>query len=275
MHDVLERLAVEVSGDPGAQPMVFAQGFGCDQTLWRFVAPAFRAEYRIVTFDFVGAGRSDRSAYDPARYATLGGYADDILDSCRRLDLRDVVLVGHSVSATIAMLASIEEPDRFSELILVAPSPRYLDDPPDYHGGFARSDIDALLGMMDVNATGWAAYLAPLVMGNPDRPELSRDMEATFCDIDPVMARQFAEVTFLADNRGDLAKVSVPSLIIQVSNDVVASMDVGRYLHARLADSTFRVIEGTGHCPHVSHPSETISLMREYLHGRRARLAPA
>jgi sigma-B regulation protein RsbQ len=129
--------------------------------------------------------------------------------------------------------------------------------------------------MMDVNATGWAAYLAPLVMGNPDRPELSRDMEATFCDIDPVMARQFAEVTFLADNRGDLAKVSVPSLIIQVSNDVVASMDVGRYLHARLADSTFRVIEGTGHCPHVSHPSETISLMREYLHGRRARLAPA
>lgn len=272
MQDVLERLAVQDAGSPTAQPMLFAHGFGCDQTLWRFVAPAFEADHRVITFDYVGAGRSDRSAYDPARYASLEGYADDVLEICRALDLRDVILVGHSVSATVAMLASIVEPDRFSELILVTPSPRYLDDPPGYRGGFARADIDALLGMMDVNATGWAAFLAPVVMGNPDRPQLSADLEATFCAIDPVMARQFAEVTFLADNRADLAKVSVPSLIIQVSDDVVAPMHVGRYLLDRLADSTMRVIDGTGHCPHVSHPEQTIEVIRDYLRTRRAQV---
>ena len=265
MIDVLERHAVRVSGDRARQPIVFAHGFGCDQLLWRFVAPAFEDEHFVVTFDYVGAGRSDRTAYDPTRYASLDGYAADIVDICRALDLRDVVLVGHSVSATIALLASIAEPELFSELVLVTPSPRYLDDPPEYRGGFARPDIDALLGMMDVNATGWAEYLAPVVMGNPDRPELTSDLETTFCSIDPVMARQFAEVTFLADNRADLARVSVPSLILQVSDDVVAPMEVGRYLHERLANSTFRVIQGTGHCPHVSHPGETISLLREYL----------
>jgi sigma-B regulation protein RsbQ len=275
MTDVLERLAVQVSGDPEGQPMVFAHGFGCDQTLWRYVAPAFARDHRVVTFDYVGAGRSDRSAYDPVRYAGLQGYADDILEICQRLDLRDVILVGHSVSATVAMLASIAEPERFNELVLVTPSPRYLDDPPDYRGGFARPDIDALLGMMDVNATGWASFLAPVVMGNPDRPELSTELETTFCSIDPVMARQFAEVTFLADNRADLARVSVPSLILQVSDDVVAPVEVGRYLQAHLADSTFRLIDGTGHCPHVSHPSETISVIREYLRERQAQLAPA
>lgn len=262
---MLLRHAVQVTGDPRNQPMVFAHGFGCDQALWRFVAPSFTEDHLVVTFDYLGAGRSDRSAYDPIRYRALDGYAQDILAICRRLELEDVILVGHSVSATIAMLASIAEPGRFSDLVLVAPSPRYLDDPPGYRGGFARADIDGLLQMMDVNATGWAAYLAPVVMGNPDRPDLATDLEATFCSIDPVMARQFAEVTFLSDNRDDLARVSVPSLILQLSDDVVAPMEVGRYLHARLAASTFRVIEGSGHCPHVSHPTETIRAIREYL----------
>lgn len=263
--DILERHAVRVTGDPAGQPIVFLHGFGCDQTLWRFVAPAFERDFRVITFDYIGAGKSDRSAYDPARYATLESYADDVLKICDALELDDVILVGHSVSATIAMLASIAEPERFSDLILITPSPRYLDDPPGYRGGFAATDIEALLGMMDVNATGWASYLAPVVMGNPDRPELSADLEETFCSIDPVMARQFAEVTFLADNRNDLARVTVPSLIVQVSNDVVAPMQVGRYLAGRLHESTFRVIEGTGHCPHVSHPQETIDLVRAYL----------
>lgn len=267
--DVLTRHAVRVTGRPDARPIVFAHGFGCDQTLWRFITPAFEDEFRVVTFDYIGAGKSDRAAYDPKRYSSLHGYADDILEICRGLDLEDVTLVGHSVSATVAMLASIAEPALFDSLVLVTPSPRYVDDLPDYRGGFSRADIDGLLGMMDVNATGWAAYLAPVVMGNPDRPELSADLEATFCSIDPVMARQFAEVTFLADNRADVAKVSVPALILQVSEDVVAPMAVGQYLHERLPASTLRVIQGTGHCPHVSHPEETTRLITEFLRARK------
>ena len=265
---MLRRHAVRETGNADGRAMLFAHGFGCDQSLWRFVTPAFEQDYRVVTFDYVGAGKSDRSAYDPERYSTLDGYADDILEICRALDLRDVVLVGHSVSATIAILAAIAEPDRFSELILVTPSPRYLDDPPDYRGGFSREDIDGLLQMMDVNAVGWASYLAPVVMGNPDRPELASDLEATFCSIDPVMARQFAEVTFRADNRADLAGVRVPSLIIQCSNDAVAPMEVGAYLERHLPGSTLRVIEATGHCPHVSDPDKTIAVMRDFLGSR-------
>ena len=245
--------------------MLFAHGFGCDQSLWRFVAPAFEADFRVVTFDYVGAGRSDRAAYDRERYATLGGYADDVLEICRALDLREVVLVGHSVSATVAILASIADPDRFSNLVLVTPSPRYLDDPPGYRGGFSKADIDGLLEMLDANAMGWAAFLAPVVMGNPDRPELTEDLEATFCSIDPVMARQFAQVTFLGDNRADLGKVNTPSLIIQCSRDAVAPTEVGAYMQRALKDSRLRTIEATGHCPHVSHPAETIEAIQSYL----------
>ncbi len=245
--------------------MVFLHGFGCDQTLWRFVAPAFEADHRVITLDYVGAGNSDRSAYDPEKYASLDGYAADVLDICRALDLRDVVLVAHSVSAMVAVLASIAEPGRFGELIFVSPSPRYLDDLPDYHGGFSEADIDGLLQMLDVNSMGWAAFLAPIVMGNPDRPDLASDLETTFCSIDPVMARQFAKVTFLADNRADLPKVTIPSLVIQCKDDAVASMDVGLYVHHEVPNSAFRVIEATGHCPHVSHPEATVSTIRDYL----------
>lgn len=279
MPDVLARHAVRVSGRPDGDPIVFAHGFGCDQTLWRFIKPAFERDFRVVTFDYIGAGRSDRASYDPARYASLQAYADDILEICHALELEDVTLVGHSVSATVAMLASIAEPGLFDSLVLVTPSPRYIDDPPGYIGGFSRADIDGLLGMMDANATGWAAYLAPVVMGNPERPGLASDLEATFCSIDPVMARQFAEVTFLADNRADVGNVSVPSLLLQVSDDVVAPMAVGQYLHDRLPENTLRIIEGTGHCPHVSHPVETTRLMLEFLRvrrrARRAEVTPA
>ena len=265
MNDVLRRHAVRVTGKPDGQPMLFAHGFGCDQTLWRFVAPTFEADYRVVTFDYVGAGASDRAAYDRERYSTLQGYADDVLEICRALDLREVVLVGHSVSATVAILASIAEPERFPDLVLVTPSPRYLDDPPDYRGGFSEADIDGLLELMDVNAMGWAAFLAPVVMGNPDRPELATDLEKTFCSIDPVMARQFAQVTFRADNRPDLARVSTPSLIIQCLNDAVAPMEVGEYVHDEIRGSAIRVIDAVGHCPHVSHPQQTIDAIRAYL----------
>ena len=249
--------------------MVFAHGFGCDQTMWRFVAPAFEADFKVVTFDYIGAGDSDRSAYDPDRYGALQAYADDILAICDALDLRDVILVGHSVSATIAMLAAIARPDLVAHLVLVTPSPRYVDDPPGYVGGFTAADIDGLLDVMDANATGWAQQLAPLVMGNPDRPELSKDLETTFCSIDPVMARQFAEVTFRADNRDDLAGVTTPSLIIACTDDLVAPVEVCAYVQERLPDSTLHTIDATGHCPHVSHPRETIAAIETYLAARR------
>ncbi len=264
MNDVLRRHAVQVTGDPDGQPMLFAHGFGCDQTLWRFVAPAFESDHRVITFDYVGAGRSDRSAYDPERYSTLNGYAEDILEICRALDLHDVILVGHSVSAVMAVLASIAEPERFSDLVLVAPSPRYLDDLPGYRGGFAEADIDGLLDMMDRNALGWAEFLAPIVMGNPDRPELTTGLQETFCSIDPVMARQFARITFKADNRQDLAKVTTPTLILQCTQDAVAPVEVGAYMHEQLAGSALRMIDAIGHCPHVSHPIQTIEAIRAY-----------
>ena len=257
--------------------MLFAHGFGCDQTLWRFITPAFEQDHRVITFDYVGAGLSERTAYDPERYSTLDGYAADILEICRALDLRDVILVGHSVSAVIGILAANREPARFAELILITPSPRYVDDPPEYRGGFTRADIDGLLEMMDVNATGWAAFLAPIVMANDDRPALASDLEATFCSIDPVMARQFASVTFLADNRADLSRCTTPSLIVQVRDDAVAPMAVGEYVHQHLANSTLEVVDATGHCPHVSHPKETTAVVRRYLaqRTRQQEVAPA
>lgn len=266
--DVIQRHAVRVSGKLDGRPMVFAHGFGCDQTLWRFVAPAFEVDHRVITFDYVGAGASDRAAYDPERYSSLDGYADDLLEICAALDLHDVALVAHSVSTMVAVLASIKDPQRFTDLILITPSPRYLDDLPAYRGGFAAADVDGLLAMMDVNAMGWAQYLAPVVMGNPDRPELAAGLEDTFCSIDPVMARQFAEVTFRSDNRSDLSKVTTPSLIVQCSNDVVAPREVGAYLREHLAGSTLHEIDATGHCPHVSHPTQTVAAMRAYLEAR-------
>ena len=265
--DVLVRHAVRVSGNPRGQPILFAHGFGCDQSLWRFVTPAFEEHHRVVTFDYVGAGASDRTAYDTERYASLDGYASDVLDICRALDLRDLVILGHSVSAMIVMLATIREPDRFSDLVLITPSPRYLDDD-GYRGGFSTADIEGLLDLMDLNAMGWASFLAPIVMGNPDQPALTADLEATFCSIDPVMARQFARVTFLADNRGDLASVSVPSLIVQCTRDVVAPMEVGAYLHEHIPHSTLAILDASGHCPQVSHPATTTALIKDHLRAR-------
>jgi sigma-B regulation protein RsbQ len=261
---VLARNNVRVFGQ-GTQPMLFAHGFGCDQNMWRFVTPAFEQDYRIVLFDYVGSGKSDLAAYDAARYATLAGYAQDVLDVCHALDLRDVIFVGHSVSSMVGVLAANREPERFSQLILVGPSPRYINDPPEYVGGFERADIEGLLETMERNYIGWANFLAPAIMKNPDRPELSQELEASFCSTDPVIARRFAEATFFADNRADLASVRVPSLIIQCSDDMIAPLAVGDYLRRELRGSTLIVLEATGHCPHMSHPEETIRVIRDYL----------
>ncbi len=247
--------------------MVFAHGFGCDQNMWRFITPAFENDYRIVLFDYVGSGHSDLKAYDRTRYGTLDGYAEDLLDVCRALDLRDAIVVGHSVSGIVAVLAAKREPHRFARLVLIGPSPRYINDT-DYVGGFDRADIDGLLETMEKNYIGWANYLAPAIMANPDRPELAGELAESFCSTDPIIARRFAEVTFLSDNRDDLANVSVPSLILQCSADIIAPPEVGEYVHRHLRLSTLRVMEATGHCPHMSHPEETIRAMQEYLGGK-------
>jgi sigma-B regulation protein RsbQ len=261
--DVLRRNNVRVSGK-GTQPLLFAHGFGCDQNMWRFITPDFEDDYKVVLFDYVGSGQSDLSAYDAMRYGKLDGYAQDVLEIIRALDLRDVIFVGHSVSSMIGVLAANEEPSRFDRLILIGPSPRYINDSP-YVGGFERKDIEGLFEMMDRNFVGWANFLAPAIIKNPDRPELGQELTDSFCSTDPVIARRFAEATFLADNREDLARVTVPSLIMQCSDDMVAPTEVGEYLHRELKGSTLRQMNATGHCPHMSDPEETVTLMKEYL----------
>lgn len=262
--DVIQRSHVVQSGT-GAQPLVFAHGFGCDQSMWRFVAPAFEASHRVVLFDHVGCGRSDLSAYSPQRHATLTGYAEDLVDILEHLDLRDAVLVGHSVSAMIAILAAIRVPQRVNRLVLVGPSPRYLNDPPHYVGGFERQDIDGLLALMESNLLGWANFLAPAVMGASSPAELTQELKESFCASDPVIARRFAEATFLGDNRADLPLLQRPALILQCSDDAIAPRVVGEYLHAHLRGSTLQVLQASGHCPHMTHPQDTIQAIRQYL----------
>ena len=271
--DVLERNNVRVSGR-GTQPMLFAHGFGCDQNMWRYVAPAFEDDYRVIVFDYVGAGQSDLSAYDERRYGSLDGYARDVLDIVHALDLRDVILVGHSVSSMIAVLAANAEPHRFARLILIGPSPRYVNDD-GYVGGFERADIEGLLDMMDRNYVGWANFLGPAIMKNPERPELAEELSTSFCSTDPKLARRFAEATFFADNREDLGHVSVPALIMQCSDDMIAPAEVGEYLRTHMPGSVFRQMRATGHCPHMSHPEETIEIMRDYLSHTPAAVTPA
>jgi sigma-B regulation protein RsbQ len=261
--NVLLRNNVNVLGT-GTRPMLFAHGFGCDQNMWRFITPAFERDYKVVLFDYIGSGKSDVSAFDPHRYSTLDGYAQDVLDVCAALDLRDVIFVGHSVSSMVGVLAAKREPARFSQLIMVGPSPRYINDV-DYVGGFDRPDIEGLLDLMDKNYIGWANFLAPVIMKNPERPELTEELHESFCSTDPKIARRFAETTFFADNRADLADVPVPSLIMQCAEDAIAPVEVGRYLFRTMPGSTLRLMKATGHCPHISHPEETIEAMKEYL----------
>jgi sigma-B regulation protein RsbQ len=267
VDDVVTRHNVTVGGVPDGQPMLFAHGFGCDQHMWRHLAPRFADRFRTVLFDHMGAGRSDLSGYEPGRYATLDGYADDVLRICEALDLRDVVFVGHSVSAMIGVLAANREPDRFAHLVLIGPSPRYIDDD-GYTGGFQPGDIDELLDSLDSNYLGWSSAMAPVIMGNPDRPELGAELTESFCRTDPEIQRHFARATFLSDNRADLAAVRVPCLVLQCSDDVIAPDVVGRYVHERLPDSSFVQLDATGHCPNLSAPDETADAIAAYLSER-------
>lgn len=261
---VLTRNNVVLSGVPGAPALVFAHGFGCDQSMWRFVAPAFEATHRVVLFDHVGAGGSDLSAYDPERYASLDGYADDVVQLLAELDLGPAVFVGHSVSAMIGALASVRRPELFDRLVLVGPSPRYVDDD-GYRGGFTAVEIDELLETMDDNYLGWSAFIAPVIMGNSDRPELGDELTNSFCRTDPAIAKRFARTTFLSDNRADLASVTTPALVLQCREDVIAPPAVGRYVHEHLADSELVLLDAVGHCPNLSAPDQVVAAITTYL----------
>jgi sigma-B regulation protein RsbQ len=262
---VVDQHNVSVSGPPEAQPVIFAHGFGCDRTMWRHVAPHFEDAFRVITFDHVGAGGSDPSAYDPVRHASLHGYADDVLAIIHELDLVDVVLVGHSVSAMIAVLAAAAEPERFAKLVLVSPSPRYTDADDGYTGGFTEADIAELLDSLDSNYLGWSSAIAPVIMGNPDRPDLGAELTASFCRSDPEIARRFARVTFLSDNRADLARVPVPTLVLQCTDDVIAPVAVGEYVRDAMPDAELVLLDATGHCPNLSAPEATTAAISRFL----------
>ncbi|MFC4171728.1 alpha/beta fold hydrolase [Microvirga sp. GCM10011540] len=263
MSAVLKRNNVKVLGQ-GRQPMIFAHGYGCDQNMWRFITPAFEDRYKIVLFDHVGHGQSDASAFDRTKYGSLNGYAEDVLAICRELDLKDVIFVGHSVSAMIGVLAAIREPERFDRLVLIGPSPRYINDG-DYVGGFKQEDIEGLLDFLDSNHLGWSSTMAPVIMGNSDRPELGEELTNSFCRTNPEIAKHFARVTFLSDNRADLVNVRTRALILQCSQDAIAPEAVGRYMHQTIAGSEFVQLSATGHCPNLSAPEETIAAMKAFL----------
>jgi sigma-B regulation protein RsbQ len=263
MSAVLTRHNVKVIGH-GEQPMLFAHGYGCDQNMWRFITPAFENRYKIVLFDHVGHGRSDEATFDRTKYDSLNGYAEDVLAICRELDLTNVIFVGHSVSAMIGVLAAIQEPERFERLVLIGPSPCYINDG-DYVGGFKQEDIEGLLDFLDSNHLGWSSTMAPTIMGNPDRPELGEELTNSFCRTNPEVAKHFARVTFLSDNRADLPKVVTKALILQCSQDVIAPEAVGRYIHQNIPGSAFVQMKATGHCPNLSAPEETIAAMEAFL----------
>jgi sigma-B regulation protein RsbQ len=260
---IATRNNVQIAGR-GRQTLVFAHGFGCDQSMWRYLAPGFQDRYKVVLFDLVGSGRSDLSAYDPEKYDSLHGYARDVLEIIDEYAEGPAIFVGHSVSATIGMLACIEAPERFRAQIMVGPSPCYINDG-DYVGGFARADIDGLLGTLESNYLGWSSTMAPAIMGAPDQPELGVELTNSFCRTDPEIAKHFARVTFLSDHRADVAKAGAPALILQCSDDLIAPLSVGEYVHRNLPASTLQIIENVGHCPHLSAPGASASAIEEFL----------
>jgi sigma-B regulation protein RsbQ len=265
--DVRVRNNVVVTGRADGPVVLLAHGFGCDQNLWRLVVPSLAEEFRVVLFDHTGCGRSDLSAWSADRYAGLDGYAEDVLDLCRELELTDVVLVGHSVSAMIAVLAANREPGRFAKLVLLTPSPCYLDDG-DYRGGFSAADITELLDSLEANYLGWSAAMAPVIMGNPDRPELGEELTDSFCRTDPAVARVFARATFLSDNRADLAAVTVPTLVVQSARDAIAPPEVGRFTADRISGARLVTLDATGHCPQLSAPAATAEAIAAFAGAR-------
>lgn len=263
MQSVLARNNVTITGK-GTIPLLLAHGFGCDQHSWQFMKDAFTDDYKVILFDYVGAGKSDLSAYDVNKYGSLEGYAQDILDICEELQLTNAIFVGHSVSSMIGVLAANKKPEYFKRLILIGPSPRYINDV-GYNGGFERKDLESLFEFMDSNYLGWSSTMAPAIMGNADRPELGAFLSSSFCSTDPDIARNFARVTFFSDNRKDLAHVKVPTLTLQCMEDIIAPLAVGEYVHRTIPNNYLHLMKATGHCPHISEPGETIDAIKSYL----------
>jgi sigma-B regulation protein RsbQ len=254
---------ITVEGE-GPMTLVFAHGFGCDQNMWRLLAPTYAKRFRTVRYDLVGSGASDLSAYDRAKYGSLRGHALDVLEIVEAYGQGPVVFVGHSVSAMIGLIAGVEAPERIAAHVMLGPSPCYIDDG-DYTGGFSRADIESLLETMEGNYLGWSSTMAPAIMGAPDQPELGQELTNSFCRTDPDIAAHFARVTFLSDNRTDLPKLAAPALILQCSDDIIAPLAVGDYLHRTLPNATLRVIENVGHCPHLSEPEASAQAISEFL----------
>lgn len=263
IRDIIKRNNVTVHGE-GTQVMLMATGYGCDQNMWRFITPAFSSKYKIVLFDHVGSGKSDISTYDYKKYASLQGYADDIIEICESLDLKNVILMGHSVAAMMGLLAANKAPHLFDTLIMVCPSPRYINDE-NYYGGFDEADIHELLESLESNYLGWSNDITPVIMGNADKPALSEELANSFCQNNPEIAKHFAKVTFLGDNRYDLSKLTTRTLILQCTADVIAPEAVGKYVNEQLQNSTIVIMEATGHCPHMSAPKETVELVTNFL----------
>lgn len=261
--NIVSRNCIKVIGE-GSKNMVFAHGFGCDQNMWRYITPAFMADYKIILFDLVGSGNSDLTAYDFNKYSTLLGYANDIIEICDELALTNVTFVGHSVSSMIGLLAEKNRKNLFESLIMVGPSPCYINKG-DYIGGFSSDDINELLTSLESNYLGWSSTITPAIMANGDRPELAEELANSFCRVDPKIAEHFAKVTFLSDHRDDLKDVNIQTLILQCSSDIIAPIEVGKYLHNNIKTSTLQIMNATGHCPHLSAPEETITLMKNFL----------
>lgn len=260
---VQERNNVQIHSD-GPVTMLFSHGFGCDQSMWRYLAPSFQGQYRVITFDLVGSGGSDLKAYDREKYGSLSGYADDVLDIIDEFSVGPVVFVGHSVSAIVGLLASNKAPEKFKAQIMVGPSPCYIDDH-GYTGGFTRADIDDLLSTMEGNYLGWSSSMAPVIMGSSEQPQLSAELADRFCRNDPSIARHFAEVTFLSDHRADVRKSTTPALILQCTDDLIAPLPVGQFMHENMPSSVLCIIDNVGHCPHMSAATVSFEAMNRFL----------
>jgi sigma-B regulation protein RsbQ len=260
---IVRRNNIRVTGS-GAKTLIFSHGFGCDQNMWRFITPAFERDYRVVLFDHVGAGKSDIAQYEPEKYNSLQGYADDVVEIIDTASVEPVTFIGHSVSAIIGALAAIQRPERFSRIVMIGPSPCYINTD-GYVGGFSRTDIEGLLSLLENNHLGWSSTMAPVIMGNSDKPELTDELKESFCRTDPEIMKQFARVTFLSDNRSDLPLLNTPTLILQCSQDLIAPHDVGEFVHHHVPRSHLVTLQATGHCPHLSAPEETVAAIKTYL----------